>query len=595
MRIVIIDSGLALQLQKESYVSACYQLSRKDDETVIETGCEDVIGHGTGIYGIIRNGLADPDTEIVIVKVTESEEEVVNEQVLIDAMCFVRDTLRPDIVNLSLCVRAAQHQAEMYSICKELTENQTVLVAAFDNGGAVSYPAAFDCVVGVTSEPSITSSDRFVPVQNTYVNVLAKGRVQRLLWKDGKPIIGWGDSLATAHFTRILSNQCYHSQCTPQEALKQLGVYMQPAETQQKQLPDWVAAPLRAAVFPYNKEMHSVVRYSEMMHFQLQDIYDVRRSGKVGKSITTSLGAQYQIKNIAQIDYDEIDVLIVGHLAELSMIDQSFSAVELILDALAHGRKVYSLDTYNHPKIREFAQQGDFFSPQIQIDPAELVPMGKLFINSVPVVGVFGTRSRQGKFTLQMELRSRLLADHYCVAQLGTEPTACLFGMDACYHFGYNGNRALHSESQKLAYINLLLHRMEQGNPDIMLSGSQSQTITSTIGNIGGFALDQYTFLLGLQPDIVILAVCYEDTPSYISATVRFLESAVDCRVIGAVLFPFKLVADHKTDTLISDSEYEEFCVNLRNHCPHLLPVYRLEKQTDLDALYQRMIDSFCE
>ncbi|MCR5020530.1 DUF1611 domain-containing protein [Ruminococcus sp.] len=563
-------------------------------EIRIDNGGDDIIGHGSGVYGIIRNGITDPDVEFIIVKVTETEEEVVDEEVLIAALKFTGEHLQADIVNLSLCIRAAQHQSEMYRICREMSENGTVLSAAFDNGGAVSYPAAFDCVVGVTSNKTTTRNDQYIPIENTYVNVVAKGRPQRILWKDNETIIGIGDSLAAAHFTHILANNCLEAHCTPQEGLKLLQVNLAPAVSIGTQLPDWFSSDLRAAVFPYNKEMHSVVRYAGLMRFSLTDVYDIRRSGKVGRSVPTAEDSSIVVKNIAAIDYNTFDVLIVGHLQEVCLIDKTVSAERIILDALTQGKYVYSLDDYDTPEIMKYKREGSFFSPQIHIDLENLVPMGKLFINTVPVVGVFGTKSQQGKWTLQLELRKRLLADNYRVAQLGTEPTAYLFGMDECFHFGYNGRRN-YGETEKLAHINMLLHRMEQKDPEIIISGSQSQTVTAFIGNISGYSFDQYTFLQGLQPDAVILSVCIEDAPEYISATVRFLESAVDCHVIGAVLFPVKFYTDHKTDASITDLEYEEFRSKIQEACPSSLPLYRLEKQADLDRLYESMIDYFSE
>ena len=62
---------------------------------------------------------------------------------------------------------------------------------------------------------------------------------------------------------------------------------------------------------------------------------------------------------------------------------------------------------------------------------------GKMYRNSIPIVGIFGMSSHQGKLTLQLEL-IKLLSQNYTVSSIGTEPTAALFNMDYCFPMGYH-------------------------------------------------------------------------------------------------------------------------------------------------------------
>ena len=41
--------------------------------------------------------------------------------------------------------------ARLYEVCRKLDEAGFILISAFDNDGAFSYPAVFDCVIGVIS------------------------------------------------------------------------------------------------------------------------------------------------------------------------------------------------------------------------------------------------------------------------------------------------------------------------------------------------------------------------------------------------------------------------------------------------------------
>lgn len=51
-----------------------------------------------------------------------------------------------------------------------------------------------------------------------------------------------------------------------------------------------------------------------------------------------------------------------------------------------------------------------------------------LYRISTPVLAVCGTSSKQGKFTLQLELRKRFCEMGYKVGQIGTEPNSLLLG-----------------------------------------------------------------------------------------------------------------------------------------------------------------------
>lgn len=66
------------------------------------------------------------------------------------------------------------------------------------------------------------------------------------------------------------------------------------------------------------------------------------------------------------------------------------------------GIQVYSLDDYSDI----FGKNSLYFSPGLHdVNDFRTLPFGKLYKFSKPVVGVFGTSSKQGKFTLQLYMR----------------------------------------------------------------------------------------------------------------------------------------------------------------------------------------------
>lgn len=74
-------------------------------------------------------------------------------------------------------------------------------------------------------------------------------------------------------------------------------------------------------------------------------------------------------------------------------------------------------------------------------------------------------------------------------------------------------------------------------NCDIIITGSQSSVLPYDIGNLKMFPLKQYSFLMGTQPDAVILCVNPFDDDDYIFRTINFLEASVNCKVMRCVCF----------------------------------------------------------
>ncbi len=140
----------------------------------------------------------------------------------------------------------------------------------------------------------------------------------------------------------------------------------------------------KAALYPFNKEMHAFVRTRDLLAFELVGMADPVGKGLVGKDAGEALGLS------------SIGVRLQGDLHELA----EKKGLHLVYPSIS-------------PEEVECALQSDeTYSP---VD--------------VPVLGLFGTSAQQGKFTLQLALRRRLLQMGYQVGQIGIEHQAELFGM----------------------------------------------------------------------------------------------------------------------------------------------------------------------
>ena len=77
----------------------------------------------------------------------------------------------------------------------------------------------------------------------------------------------------------------------------------------------------KAALFPFFKEMHSLIRFADMLDFEITGVYDSKYSALVGSTtdhIMKDTVASHTIQNIEQIQWHTFDTLILGHLDEMS-------------------------------------------------------------------------------------------------------------------------------------------------------------------------------------------------------------------------------------------------------------------------------------
>lgn len=72
----------------------------------------------------------------------------------------------------------------------------------------------------------------------------------------------------------------------------------------------------KAAIYPFNKEIHAIARFEDMLNFDVTDYYSTRITGQVGKTISDILSNcnnNKVIKNIDNINWDEFDTNIRSH------------------------------------------------------------------------------------------------------------------------------------------------------------------------------------------------------------------------------------------------------------------------------------------
>ena len=596
--IVIVDSGLFFNNNESvASINGIYFYADDNENIVHDRNIADRIGHGTAVYNIINP--KKTNNSCYIIKIFDEDRLFTNENILLHALKHIENNICCKIINLSVGINILYQYQELYDICLRLTQKNILIVSAFDNEGAISYPAAFDMVIGVISDDKCIKKTEVVAINHPIINIGAKGSLQRIVWKDSKSILATGNSFACAHVSRLLLNYLKTMDAeNARRALYENAVYTYDFNFDNNIYE--TCSPVnfykKAVLFPFNKEMHSLVRFSHLLHFEIVDIYDVRHSARVGAGTNHLLKINkkdnYIIKNINDIDWNSFDTLILGHTRELRMLLKNDSIIDSIIEkSFSIGKYIYSFDKITLPTNIPF-DCNHYFTPTIKSEHINKIPYGYLYCNKTPTLGVFGTSSRQGKFSLQLLLREMFIRDGYKIGQIGSEPTSFLYGMDACYHFGYDSNNKI-IRYDAISYLNDVIHKISNKSVDIIISSCQSGTVTPFFNNLSYYNFAQYEFLLGTQPDAVLLCINSTDDMALIKRTINFIESSTDCKVLSLVLFPINHMdpADVDFNKPINIAKINKIKILVTEEIA--LPIFVLGDQEEMNQLYTSVINYF--
>ena len=220
----------------------------------------------------------------------------------------------------------------------------------------------------------------------------------------------------------------------------------------------------------------------------------------------------------------------------------------------------------------------------------------KLHKVNIPIVGVYGTSSKQGKYTLQLELIHRLSTLGYSVGHLASEPSGYLFDADFVFHFGYHAYMNMHPR-ECISILNQMVWEIQEKQRDILITGCQSNTIHYDNCQVDDFAIYQNAFLLGTLPDFVILCINPHDDIEYIERTIQYINS-IDAGKVGAlVIFPVQAIEtitgiSYKFEN-VSNSKMQELQKKISK--AFKLPTFALGEDTDMKQLCELIVAFFSE
>jgi peptide maturation system protein (TIGR04066 family) len=551
VKVAVIDSGIDNTHPHISYpVRGIGIVSYEDASIGYKDDFFDTVGHGTACADLILKKA--PDCEVYGIKVFNDDLLEADPELIIEAVRWAVDK-GIQVINLSLGITGMYKNQELLDVCNYAESKNCILVAADTNDFEDCYPALFENVIGVTGG-RIKEAGSYYYLENSPIEFVAKGDAQRIAWADKKSIFLERNSFAAPHITGLVCKikEKYPEADTLQvreilidNALKgkaELTVELKSAvynmknkfKLEQVNPTEGISWIKKACIYPFNKEMHALIRARDLIPFKIEAVVDVIGKGMVGKDAGEVIGIpgiNLKIGHDLVKALESSDTLILSHVDELERLKDKSVLTDILKMAVEMGKNVYHLDpapeTDEYIRIKEQAlDKGLIVATRNikEIDEEYLRAASKIKVK-VPVVGVFGTSAQQGKFTTQLALRRSFLKEGYSVAQIGTEPHSELFGFDLGFPIGHNSS----INWPERFYISYLHYKMAEiaakMDPEIFIVGAQSNIIPYDINEIETVNLRSIAFLLGTKPDAYILTVNSIDDEAHIRSSINGLES----------------------------------------------------------------------
>lgn len=602
MNVALFDSGI-----NDKRAEICKERIQHIRTDLYDKDSRDNVGHGTAIAYILQKYIKD--AFILSYKLFDNDYITLETDIIEALWDIYENELDVQLINISSGATYISNYEKFYEICSKLSGRGCIIVAAYDNEGSISYPAAFDNTIGVFWDNNVRNVREHIFIENSQLEILGYAGKQRLPWGDREFKYVGGSSFATPYITaKVAEYQRQKKDISLVEVkklLRQEAAYtikMPPitAKSEQNNKLENALKIKKAIIFPFNKETHAIIANTDLIKFEIVGIFDYKFSSKIGKSTDELVYGEsvvnLTIKKFEDIVWeDDFDTIIVGHVKTINNIMKTDYIETILKKCNRYKKSSFFFDDirkYN-TQIKKIESKGcKVLNHYIHNLHIANFPCGSYHKIASPTIAVVGTGSCQGKYNVQLSLRRRFMKDGYKIGQVGTEPSAHLFGMDITFSNGYD-NKYFELGQKEMLYINEEIFRI--GKRDIILLGTQSQIIPFQFGNLGFLTPHQHNMLVALEPDCTILCINYDDDDRYIKRTLNVLENYYMTQVIAIVVFPFYRhrcwnVRDQPSSR-IEKSKEESIKKELYER--YGVPVFVNGNKLDMDELYNACISFF--
>lgn len=197
--IAVIDTGYDFNNNNSKNVLPGVEIYKNPHgKIIVERGADDDVGHGTIVTNLIVS--CAPNAKIFPVKIAK-DGLLPKTDVLVYALQYLRENVPCDIINISAGITCCDDIESLYSICNKLRDKNIAIVSAYDNLDAVAYPAAFDCVIGVSGNIYYSRAVSYKYVDNSNSDFVCRNHQFYIKSINGQYETVSGNSFLAAEFS----------------------------------------------------------------------------------------------------------------------------------------------------------------------------------------------------------------------------------------------------------------------------------------------------------------------------------------------------------------------------------------------------------
>lgn len=548
LRVGIIDSGIDTgDAQLMRFVEKGVNVKNGSSEYL---SYHDNIGHGTACAHLITRS-SDPNKVRLYIYKLFDKDSYIDLELFNNAL----EIARHDKINILNCSFGSIDPAAKEIIGEKVTElicNNTIIISAWNDEGYTTWPANCEGVVSIKSGDQ-KSQLEWGWERNKKDHFIFRGTKQRVKWKDNSLIFIGGSSFATALCTAQIAQEVLNGKLTVSfenvhKFLRQGAVSKINIELQRSEAIPWnkfIHNFKKVGIYPFTKETHSFVRFKKKLPYEICWVADVKGGRAIGNTLNNVLpncDDDTMVVGGLPKNPGDIDSIIIGYLDQASSMFKNDLLSETLQYALDNNLNVFS---FLLPTNEEERWQNLFLHHGIVLSsPVINFKKGMEIINSVeekkafdtPIVGIFGTSAKQGKFTLQLALRYELLKRKIFFGQLSTEHQAGCFGIDFTFPSGYGAEFSLQMPLEfHIPILRRVLSEMDKSGYEFILVGGQSGLLTPNPYYYGNFPAEH--FFTAVIPDHVILITNNSDPPELIERIKRYIYSKTGQNISFSISF----------------------------------------------------------
>ena len=204
MVITILDSGYSGNAYEK--VIGGVSIEEKDGKILYKNEYLDTSGHGTAVTDLLLSQCED-DVKVYVIRILDGEERC-SSVVLLNAFLFILEKVECDLIHISAGVESLYEIVELKNVISKLYDKKIYVVAAYANNGSVSYPAAFDNVVGIDMGSRYIKKNQYEYVEGSIINFRTSSNCFRVNWNGRQMILNgssFSSTLISAKVAQIIS------------------------------------------------------------------------------------------------------------------------------------------------------------------------------------------------------------------------------------------------------------------------------------------------------------------------------------------------------------------------------------------------------